>query len=317
MKTKKITALGFFGGLFLGIRFTDAPIVIGLFGFLIFKKRSFLYSLTLLGGFLLGIAFWLAPVVYLTGLGNFRKANAETANYVIWHDALLGKPFAVWEYAKDRITNLTKLLSISYTPVVVISSAVSLFSILSKRLLKALPYQFFAVYFLSYFVPLAFLSNLELAQYTLPLSPIFATLLSLLLYQYRKQFLSWVVFLLITFYLFARSFQIVRYQSQSEPPTIASVSYVKEKLDPLETTLITTFTFRQFQYYAQEFENYYGVNSAPVNIESRFVVVDYKELKNQIPDLSKYKMFEEKKFGESKNTFVRLKRTDLYILERD
>ena len=125
------------------------------------------------------------------------------------------------------------------------------------------------------------------------------------------------LFISLALYLFITSLSLVHYQSVSIPPTIEPINYIKEKLKAEETTLVTTYTFRQFQYYLPGFKNYYGVSNAPQKITGNYVVVDYNGLIKQIPSLAQnYQLINQVQFGPSKNPFVRVNKTNIFILER-
>ena len=312
------TLLGFVSGIALGVRTTDAPIVIGLFLFSAIKKRQIKYLIYLCVGFLFGVSIWFIPLIFNTGFDNFRNANAEISRYVIWHDILSGKPFFLFAYIKTRIFSFIKVMNIGYTFPLILLFIVSLKNIIfHKNVFKNTSFQVLSVFFISYTIPLLFLYNQELAQYTLPLAPVIAITISLYITSLKKMWVTNTMFISLILYLFITSLSLVNYQSTSIPPTIAPIYYIKEKLKAEETTLVTTYTFRQFQYYLPQFTNYYGVSNAPREINSNYVVIDYSELKNQIPSLAQnYKLIDQVQFGPSKNPFVRVNKINIFILER-
>lgn len=117
--------------------------------------------------------------------------------------------------------------------------------------------------------------------------------------------------------LFKASFtQVTRFKTII-PPTIAPVLYVKENFKQEETTLITTFTYRQFQYYAPEFENYYGSENSPQEINTPVVLIDYTGTKDKIPTLSGYNIVRTQEFSGPEDLFPRLPKTNLYILKKN
>lgn len=311
------TLLGFISGITLGVRATDAPIVIGILLFSALKKRHIKYFIYLSIGLLFGISIWLIPLIQKTGFDNFRNANSEISRYVIWHDMLSGKPFSFYLYMKTRVFTFIKLMNIGYTLPLVLLFIVSLIKIIRKKVFKNTSYQIFFIYFISYTIPLIFFYNQELAQYTLPIAPIIVIVVSLWIASFRKLWITNTIMTCLTLYLFITGLSLVHYQSTSTPPTIEPINYIKEKLKAEETILITTYTFRQFQYYLPQFKNYYGVSNAPQEITNNYVVIDYEGLKQQIPSLaSNYTLIDQAQFGPSKNPFVRLNKTNIFILKR-
>ena len=298
---------GLTSGLLLGVRPTDLPIIAGLITYLFFKRKRFLYRLSLILGFLAGVSLWLIPLIYLTGLNEFKLINSETSKYFIWHDMLFGKQFTFWTYINDRVTNLIKLFNIGYTPGFFAISTIAAFFEARKK-------PFLLVYLLSYTIPLLFIYNLELTQYTLPLSIVFSIFAVVFLKNLLPKKLFIPLYIVLVIFLFKTSFDTVKYQASATPPTIEPVFYVKSNFKNQDTLLITTYTFRQFQYYAPEYKNFYGKGNAPKNIDSKYVVVDYEGLAREIPSLSHYKVVAEKHFGPSKNKFVRLPETTLIVL---
>ncbi|MFA5770884.1 MAG: hypothetical protein WC894_05325 [Patescibacteria group bacterium] len=100
------------------------------------------------------------------------------------------------------------------------------------------------------------------------------------------------------------------------PPTISPVLYVKNNFKPNEVTLITSFTYRQFKYYAPEYLNYWvGVNS-PQKIGTDIVVMDYSGFKNEISLLNNYQIVDSKEFVGPKDVFPRVFRTKLFIYQK-
>ncbi|KKR86103.1 MAG: putative membrane protein, dolichyl-phosphate-mannose-protein mannosyltransferase family [Candidatus Woesebacteria bacterium GW2011_GWB1_41_10] len=291
---------GLIAGLSLGVRPTDLPIIVGLIAWS--RKPSQIV------GLLAGVAIWLIPLIFITGPAEFRQVNSETSKYFIWHDMLFGKPFNFWTYINDRFLNLIKLFNIGYTPGFFAISTVAAFFEARKK-------PFLLVYLLSYIVPLLFIYNLELAQYTLPLSIVFPVFTVVFLKNLLPKKLFIPLYIIIVIFLFKTSFDTVKYQASAIPPTIEPVFYIKSNYKSQDTTLITTYTFRQFQYYAPEYKNFYGKESAPKKINSKYVVIDYEGLAREIPSLSDYEVVAEKYFGPSKNKFVRLPETTLKVLK--
>ena len=82
------------------------------------------------------------------------------------------------------------------------------------------------------------------------------------------------------------------------------------------TLVISTFTYRHFQYYAPEFENFWGDQNAPEKISAKTVIIDYEKLKDQIKSLHDYKIVEVKTFEGPSDIFPRVPKTNIYILKK-
>ena len=112
------------------------------------------------------------------------------------------------------------------------------------------------------------------------------------------------------------SLKEVALRAWNTPPTIAPVLYVRGSLPVDDTTIVSSFIYRQFQYYAPGFVNYYGVENIKGKIDSKYVVIDSPTLINEMPFLAKYKLIKTKKFEEGNLYFSRLKETEIFIFER-
>ena len=111
--------------------------------------------------------------------------------------------------------------------------------------------------------------------------------------------------------------QIIKLK-QDIPPTIQPVLFVKSNFHPQNTTLITSFTYRQFQYYAPEFTNYYSdkINKIAVS-DDQIIIVDYLGLKDKISGSSTFKIVGQQSFIGDRNIFTRVPEVKLYILKKD
>lgn len=315
----KTTILGALAAFSLGIRFTDFPVIIALLGIFLMKIHSWKYSLALLISFFIVTFLWLMPLLLITGPNKFYSAYREVANYVTWHDTLLGQSYTFKHLMKIRVGYLWELLNISYTQIFIILSIFSLiiFS-LKKQVRQQFYFYFLLIWFFSYLIPLIFFYNLELPQYTLPLLPplviINAYIATLLIKNKTILFFSVLIF---SIFLFSQTFPQIKNQNQDIPPTIAPVLYTQKNFNPQNTLLITTFTYRQFQYYAPEFKNFYGTNNLPKQITDQFVIIDYEGLKRELPVLQKYQIKSSLIFKQKHLlNFPRLKETKLYILQK-
>ena len=316
----KTVILGALAALVLGIRFTDFPVIIALLGVFIIKKHSWKYSLYLLASFIISISLWLIPLLIITGPIEFYGAYREVANYVTWHDTLLGQSYTFKHLIKVRIEYLWQLLQSAYTQIFIFISIFSFFIFcLKKEIRKQFYFYFLLTWFFSYFIPLVFFYNLELPQYTLPLLPplviintyIFTSII-------KNRLILFLSIFLLAIYLFLQTSPQVKHQAIDIPPTIAPVLYVQKNFNPSETLLITTFIYRQFQYYAPEFKNFYGPEKVPEQISSQYVIIDYKGLKDNIPALKTFQIKSSLTFKQRYQLeFPRIKETKLYILQKD
>lgn len=315
----KTAFLGALAAFALGIRFTDFPVIVALLGIFIIKIHSWKYSLSLLMSFTIGISLWLIPLLLITGPKKFYDAYREVANYVTWHDTLLGQSYTFKHLMKVRVEYLWELLNIAYTQIFILLSISSLIIFcLRKEIRRQYYFSFLLIWFFSYLIPLIFFYNLELPQYTLPLLPplviINAYIIRSLIKNRAILFLSVFIF---SVFLFFHTFPQVRNQSKDIPPTITPIIYVQKNFDPENTLLITTFIYRQFQYYAPEYKNFYGTENLPKQIDKKSVIIDYEGLKRNLPVLEKYKIKSSLIFNQDHLLkFPRLKETKLYILQK-
>ena len=318
---------GFLAGLILGVRFAEYSIVGTLLGLLLIYKRSFsdlLKSATL---FLFGLSIWLVPLVIHTGLNNFWTAYTVHTQYIINHDSIV-------QYTSilDRLTRIWELFLMGYSPLFLPILGLGTWHLLKTIYLTCLastprgwvrltrrenwPTLFSGVWLLSYLLPLIFIYNLEVPRHVLPLLPPLVLLAAIPIQKILMNKTVLVICIIMAASLFVHSLEQVKKFRSIVPPTIAPVLYTKENFDPKETTLITTFTYRQFQYYAPEFENYYGAKNTPSGISSPTVIIDYIGTKGNIPELTNYKIIETKEFSGPEDLFPRLSKTTLVILKR-
>lgn len=297
--SKNFLLLGsFLAGLTLGVRFAEYSIVLSLLILVLIYRKNIKDILKASIYFSAGILIWLIPLIFDTGWLEFVHAYSQQISYIASHDstgALISRLVQIW-----------KLFLTGYSPFFI---PIAIFAL--SRFRKNL---FLAVWLLSYLIPLIFIYNLEVSRHVLPLLPPFVLMFSLILSKFKNKILL-VCCIILTMAIFLTSFSQVKKQNMLTPPSIAPVLYVKENFNPQNTTLITTFTFRQFQYYAPEFENYWGSENAPGDIESEIIVTDFSKLKDQIPTLTNYNVVDEKTFIGSVEIFPRLPRTNLYILK--
>ncbi len=312
---KIMILISFFAGLSLGVRTTEFPIMIGLLGFIIVKNSNLKY-LYILPAFALGIAAWFGPVLILTGVENFQSSLSTITGYATDKSSFSNSLF-IENILWNRLEKFISLFKVSFTtPFLIISSLSLLWLISRKSLLKNFNYQFLSVWILFYGILFFILHmfvyyDLGLAQYTLAILPPLIILVTSILS--RKNFLL-ILYLFLVINLIYTSWSYLQHQSQITPPTIAPVIYVKNNFSPDNTTLITTFTYRQFQYYAPQFENYHPLKNSPKKLKD-IVIVDYDGLISQIPALKKYEVVEKREFSNPELFFSRINDTKLYILK--
>lgn len=316
---KRLIFSSFFGGLILGFRFTEFPIILCLLLLTVVRTKNIKTILLSFGIFLTGLLTWVLPVIFITEFNKFIQAYAWVANYIFSHDSLNQQSQNFFLFFKQRIATLWTLLDISYTAFfVIILIASIIYVIYEKRNWFAYKWQFLITWLLSYLVPLVFIYNLEVPRYSLPLAAPGAIIASYFLISISRKFkiTTFLILLLIAFLLPQAFSQVYRFKN-STPPTIAPVKYVKSNFSPKKTIIIGTYTYRQFQYYAPEFEVYYGniVNMNTLNPES-VVVIDYLPLKNQISLLKDYQVIDSKKFNGDRDIFARIYQTEVFILQR-
>lgn len=317
--SKNSFIIGLIAGLILGFRASDFPIILSILGLVTLNNISFKFISLLALGFLIGLILWLIPTAFLTGFGEYFQATKDTADYVRWHDTLLGQAYPLKTLVKLRAIYLQDLMKVSFTLSFLIISIIGFLNIFKqKKFLKIYKYQLLLVWFFSYFLMLLFYYNLELAQYTLPLTIplviISGNLFSVLL-KINKSICSSLYFVIII-YLFSISFPQVLYQAKTIPATINPVMFINNSFNPREVTVISTFLYRQFQFYAPEFTNYYGAKNIKLPINTEYVVLDYLKTQDMVDELRDYKLIESKTYLEKINQFVRIKEANVYILKR-
>lgn len=257
----RIIFVSFLAGVMLGVRFTELPVLAGILGLILIRKKSIKLGVISSAVFLLGVTSWLLPLIFITGFREFKESYSLIADYVIKHDAFLGqKTITILDILLLRLKNLWYLINISYTPYFVYFSifAILLVYLLKRTFWKEFRYQFIGVWFLTYGIPFVFLYNLEVPRYTLPLLPpmviLTASMFSALV---KKTVFFYLLLIPLWMVVFLGGLSQVKRFRESIPPTIASVNFVKENFHPKDTVIGATFTYRHFQYYAPEFKTFY------------------------------------------------------------
>ena len=307
---KNIFVLCFAGGLILGVRFTEIPIIISLLLIFIIKDINFKKIISCLIAFAGGLCLWLIPTIYLTGIKGSINSYKWIAGYVISHDSMLG----------HRLEKLFNLLTISYSlPLLTLVLFSYFYIFFTKKNMGKNNFRFILVWTFSYLVPLILVYNLEVPRYTLPLLPVFAIIVSYPLLTLKNKSLSFLykIFLVFTILFLCQQglSQLKRSRSQI-PPTIAATQYVKDNYSPLNTIVLSSYTFRQFQYYAPEFQNFYAEKLTPEKINQKeIVVIDYSGLKENLPQQYKAEIIETKQFTGDKDIYSRIPKVTLYFLK--
>ncbi len=311
---KAMLLISFLAGLVLGVRATEFPVIISILGFIVIKNANIKY-VSILVSFIIGIIAWFGPVLILTGIGNFHASLSSITGYAADKSSFSNSLF-IENILWIRLEKFIYLFKISYTVPLLIISFLSLLWLISKKsLLRNFNYQFLSVWILLYGILFFTLHmfiyyDLGLPQYTLVILPPLIILVSSILSKYNLLLI--LIYPLLVINLVDKSWAYLQHQSQIIPPTIAPVIYVKNNFNPDHTTLVTTFTYRQFQYYAPQFENYYSAKNAPNRLKD-IVIIDYDNLISYIPALKKYKIVEKKEFSNPELIFSRISNTKLYI----
>ena len=303
---KKLLLTSFFGGLILGVRFTELPIILAILIFVLLRNEPKHFIRGILS-FILGVLTWLGPLIFKTGLHEFIESYTWIANYVIIHDSHLD----------NRIERLIYLLKIGYTQYFLIASLMAfIWVFLNKKFWTELKYQLIIIWLVAYSVPLTFIYNLEVPRYTLPLLPPLVILVATFTSSIIKRSLVRIFMLIIlASVMFYEGFSQVKSFSNSLPPTIAAVNYVRDNFKPEDTLIITTFSYRQFQYYAPNFKVFYGDEINALDIpQDKTVIIDYSGLKNEVGALSSLTTVESKTFLGNRDIFPRISELTLYIL---
>lgn len=308
--SRNLLLLGsFFAGLTLGVRFAEYSILIPLIILTALWRKNLIDLIKSGIYFLAGTLVWLVPTIIDTGLAKFINLYQMQVEYIAIHDATGSFSF--------RLARIINLLSTAFTPIFgVILVVIAYYLLTNIKQFTKYNLQFCLVWFFAYLLPLTTTYNLEVPRHVLPLLPPTVLLLAISLKNLKSSFVYFAIFA-TTVGLFLNSYTLVKIQKKELSPTIAPVLYVKNNFVPDETTLITTFTYRQFQYYAENFKNYWGSENSPENITTKFVVTDSEKLAKTLPALSGYNIVDEREFVGDKRVFPRISETHLFILSRD
>ncbi len=312
---KRLLALSFISGLILGIRFTEAPIAVSILILCLsrFPLKNYLYALIL---FTLGNLIWMVPLILITGLSEFMNSYLWISNYIIHHDAKLGTDILSLDVLHIRVTKLLHLLKISYSSLLLLLAFIAVSTVIIKKtFIKEFGYLFILIWLFSYLLPLVFIYNLEVPRYTLPLAPPISILAALAIgraLKYKPVFIVLIISTIVT--LLSQSLsQLIRFQNQT-PPNIAIVKFVRDNFKPENTTIIASYTYRQFQYYAPKYSTYYSDKIDHVEIpKNNYLITDYLPLKNKTVDAEKFRLIDSKEFVGDPDIFSRLPKVNIYV----
>lgn len=309
--TKYLLIGCYLGGFILGIRFAEYSIVLPLMTLVILSRKgqSILKSIFF---FILGILTWLIPMLAITGISQFIKAYTNQIDYIVNHDSLLSTDTSL----RYRLFRIKQLLSWGYTPYFILFLAPLILVFIKRINFFKFDVLFALVWLFSYLIPLTFAYNLEVTRYTLPLLPPILIISAISLYYLKSKPLV-LLSIFVAIPIFLNSFDQVQKIHSQLPPTIAPIKYVKENFSPENTTLITTFTYRQFEYYAPEFINFYGADRVKGDLATDIVIIDLFNPKDRLPLMKNYQLAETKVFQGPEIIFPRVSKTTLYIFRKN
>lgn len=304
---------GFFVGLSPGVRFAEYSILFSLLFLVVLARKNrqdLIKSVFFVG---VGIAIWLAPLIIDTGWKSFIESYVSQVAYISKHDSLLADQtfFA-------RLGQIWRLFNLGYSfffiPILIFAGW-GIVSNLWK--IKEWNFLFPTVWFSAYFLPLVFVYNLEVPRHLLPLLPSTIILSIQGLQNFKLPKLGLLIYSLCIILIFRVGLLNAQKLKALTPPTIQPVLYIKEKFDKKNTAILTTFTYRQFQYYAPEFATFYGDSKEQFNFSAyKNIITDWIGLKNRIEDSEKFKIVQEIEFVGPEEIFPRISRVNLYILQQ-
>lgn len=296
----------FLGGIVLGYRFAEYSIIGSLILLTMIKRRSLVDATKASIYFFTGVFIWLIPVIYDTGLMQFVNLYKEQSAYIRSHDSIFASDITL----SSRISDISWLLEIGYTKWIYAFMLLMIFYLIRnwKRVFSSYDYIFISVWILSYSVPLLFLYNLEVPRHVLPIAVPLVLLLGKIADESK---IVKTILLLAIVPIFIVGVRDVYSQHIIMPPTISPVTYVSENYDSNNTAVVSTFTYRQFEYYAPEFSNYYGGN-VPTTFTQDTVILEHNGGLN-IDSLGNYELVGEREFTESRDLFPRVPKTKIFI----
>ena len=311
-----VLLISFLFGLMLGVRFTELPIIISLIFLVVFINKNLkLFFFTIIS-FLSGLLLWIIPLIYITGPDKFLSSFNFIANYIFKHDSLGLDNITVIGAIKKRFLNYFDLLSFSYTIPLLVTFVIGFFVALKKRLILKFEVIFLLFFLLSYALTHLILYNMEATRYTLPLLPPLVILSSFFIYKIFNKFLLVIfTFFLITYLVIVSVDQLNRFKN-TIPATISPILFVKENFNPNSVVILSSVTFRQFQYYASNYQ-VYSTEETNNKIDKDIVIIDYLGTIDRYPILKDYEIIQQLQFNVDKDIFSRVYQTNLYILRKN
>lgn len=236
----------------------------------------------------------------------------QQAQYIYNHDSLLKEDSGL----KFRLRQIWLLFSYGYTyyfvPIIML---IEYQLIRKRRQILNFDYVFTITWLISFMVPLIFVYNLEVTRHILPLAVPLLLLAGVLSKKISSKYL-YCGSLIIIIALFFQSLSQVSALHTLIPPTIQPIIYIKNNYKPEQVLIISTITYRHFQYYAPEFDIIQG-NNLPVDIKNKeIIVLDYQGLEKMMPELKKYRIEKKLDFDGPKIIFPRVSHTTLYVYKR-
>lgn len=303
----------FFVGLSSGVRFAEYSILFSLLFLLTLarKNRRDLIKSVFFAG--VGTSVWLVPLIIDTGWRSFIETYVNQVSYISKHDSLLADQAflarlgQIWHLFRQGY-------SLFFIPVLIFAGWGLIGNL---RRIKTWDLLFPFIWFSAYFLPLIFIYNLEVPRHLLPLLPPVIILSIQGLKNFKPPKLGLLVYLLCIILIFQAGLSSVQKLKALTPPTIQPVLYVKEKFDKGNTAIFTTFTYRQFQYYAPEFTTFYGDGKEQFDFQGyKNIIIDWIGLKNRIKDSKKFRIIQEVEFIGPEEIFPRISKVNLYILQQ-
>jgi len=313
---KGVLLVSFLFGLMLGIRFTELPIIISLITLVLITKRDLKLVFLTIISFLCGLLIWIIPLIYITGPDKFLSSFSFIANYIFKHDSLGLANITALGVIRKRFLNYFNLLTFSYTIPLLLTFIIGFFMALKKGLISGFEIIFLLIFLLSYSLTHLLLYNMEATRYTLPLLPPLIILSSFFIFRVLNKYYVYILSLFLLSYLVVASVdQLSRFKSTT-PATISPVLFVKKNFDPNSVTILSSVTFRQFQYYAPNYQVYSTQETSP-KIDKEIVIIDYLGTIEMYPILKNYEIIQQLQFNVDRDIFSRVYQTNIYILRKN
>lgn len=304
-------------GLILGFRTNNISIIISLLFLVWLHRRDIKLALLSFTFFLCGIAIWLIPLIIITGLNQFLFSYSVITKYVIWHDIFLGNNLGIKSIVKIKLEQFWYLLKISYSPLFSLISLITFIYIYAQRKKwRLFEYQFLGIWIIAQLIPQFTVFNLEMPRHLLPLFPPLLILISSIFAKIIKRnfiFLFLVFLIIIT--LFSQSWSQTSRLRKQNSPSIQPIKFVKQNFNPQNTIIISSLTYRHFQYYAAEYKIYQSSQISQIKAPlEKVIVIDNFQLQDKIKNLNDFIITDDLEFIGDKDIYPRVSKTNLYIL---